>query len=150
MRVSSRLLPIVAAFAFLGCSGEKRPASEPAVPPVAGAPSLTPLTPCATCKVIEVTMQSTDKGNYFTPSDIKATKGDILRFKLVIGVHNVNFLPDSNPGKTGLPVAGALLQLPGQTADVLLSFGEGKFYFQCDPHAALGMKGHVTVGHSAP
>jgi len=26
-----------------------------------------------------------------------------------------------------------------------VSFAEGKYYFQCDPHAALGMKGHLKV-----
>ncbi|MBK7908115.1 MAG: hypothetical protein IPJ78_16335 [Gemmatimonadetes bacterium] len=29
--------------------------------------------------------------------------------------------------------------------DVPLTFGTGRFYFQCDPHAALGMVGHVEV-----
>jgi plastocyanin len=38
-----------------------------------------------------------------------------------------------------------MLQLPGQSIDIPLNFGKGKFYFQCDPHAALGMKGHVEV-----
>ena len=45
----------------------------------------------------------------------------------------------------GLPPASDMLQLPGQTYDVPLTFGEGTFYFQCDPHVALGMKGHVKV-----
>jgi plastocyanin len=60
-------------------------------------------------------------------------------------VHNVNFLADSNPGKTGLPPMSGLLQLPGQTHDIAVSFAEGTYYYQCDPHAALGMKGHVKV-----
>jgi plastocyanin len=38
-----------------------------------------------------------------------------------------------------------MLQLPGQTYDVLVNFPKGKYYFQCDPHAALGMKGHLEV-----
>lgn len=101
--------------------------------------------PAATGAVIEVTATTDDKGNYFAPNDITAKPGDVLRVTLVTGVHNIDFLPDSNPGKTGLPPVSAMLQLPGQTVDIPLTFGEGDFYFQCDPHALLGMKGHLHV-----
>lgn len=101
--------------------------------------------PAATGAVIEITATTDDKGNYFAPNDITAKPGDVLRVKLITGVHNVNFLPDSNPGKAGLPPVSAFLQLPGQTIDIPLTFGEGDFYFQCDPHALLGMKGHLHV-----
>lgn len=96
-------------------------------------------------KVIVVEATTDEKGNYFTPSEIEAHKGDVLRYTLRIGVHNVHFLPDSNPGKTGLPPASEMLQLPGQTVDIPVNFAAGKYYFQCDPHAALGMKGHLKV-----
>lgn len=99
----------------------------------------------ATGKVITVQVTTDEKGNYFSPAEIEAKKGDVLRFTLVTGVHNVHFLADSNAGKSGLPPASDMLQLPGQTYDVPLTFGEGTFYFQCDPHVALGMKGHVKV-----
>ncbi len=95
--------------------------------------------------VIVVEAATDEKGNYFKPNEIEAHKGDVLRFTLKIGVHNVHFLPDSNPGKTGLPPASELLQLPGQTIDIPVNFAAGKYYFQCDPHAALGMKGHLKV-----
>ena len=42
--------------------------------------------------------------------------------------------------------AGEMLQLPDQTYDVLISFANGTYYFQCDPHALLGMVGHIRVG----
>ena len=96
-------------------------------------------------KVIVINLITDEKGNYFSPAEIEAKKGDILRFTLQVGVHNVHFLADSNPGRSNLPPASDLLQLPGQTVDIPLTFGEGTFYFQCDPHAALGMKGHVKV-----
>jgi plastocyanin len=58
----------------------------------------------------------------------------------------VHFLPDSNTKVTGYPTAASdFLQLPGQTYDLLVSFGPGKYFFQCDPHAALGMIGHLNV-----
>ena len=96
-------------------------------------------------KVIVVEATTDEKGNYFTPNEIEAHKGDVLRFTLKVGVHNVHFLPDSNPGKTGLPPATEMLQLPGQTVDIAVNFASGRYYFQCDPHALLGMKGHVKV-----
>ncbi|MFI5311796.1 MAG: plastocyanin/azurin family copper-binding protein [Gemmatimonadales bacterium] len=141
-------LPALAGLAILtACGGEKKPAGEAAPSAAAPAAAGAPATPCATCKVITVTMTSNDKGNFFEPNDIVAKKGDVLRFTVTVGVHNVDFLPDSNTVKSGLPPASPLLQLPSQTYDIPLTFGEGKFYFQCDPHAALGMKGHVTVSN---
>ena len=84
-------------------------------------------------------------GNYFKPADFEVHQGDTIRFTLKSGVHNVHFLPDSNPGRTGLPAASDLLQIPGQTYDLPVTFAEGRYYYQCDPHAALGMKGHIKV-----
>ena len=98
-----------------------------------------------TGKVIVVTLTSDATGNSFMPSEIVASMGDTVRFTIGVGVHNVNFLPDSNPGKTGLPKASDMLQLPGQTYDVPVTFASGRYYFQCDPHVLLGMKGHLTV-----
>jgi plastocyanin len=127
----------------LACGGDKTPDTTPPPPPpvISGGP----ITPCATCKVITVKMTTTESGNYFEPKDFEAHEGDVLRFTLVTGVHNVNFLPDSNPGKQNLPPVTDMLQLPGQTKDILLNFGTGHFYFQCDPHALLGMIGRVEV-----
>ncbi|MEW5916753.1 MAG: plastocyanin/azurin family copper-binding protein, partial [Gemmatimonadota bacterium] len=72
-------------------------------------------------------------------------QGDVIRFTLVSGVHNANFLPDSNPGRQNLPAASPLLQVPGQTYDIAVNFPPGRYYFQCDPHALLGMIGRVQV-----
>lgn len=104
-----------------------------------------PAAPAATGRVIVVEAYSDANGNYFKPAEVVAKKGDIVRFTLKMGVHNVDFLPDSNSGKAGLPKASDMLQLPGQTFDVLVSWDAGKYYFQCDPHALLGMRGYVTV-----
>ena len=129
------------------CGGGEKPADNMAGMPMPSATATIngPIEPKAGGKVVGITMTSDDKGNYFTPANPEANPGDVLRFKLVLGVHNVNFLADSNAGKSGLPPASALLQLPGQTHDIAVSFAPGTYYFQCDPHAALGMKGHLTV-----
>ena len=106
--------------------------------------------------IIEVRLITDEQGNRFEPAQIEAEQGDIIRLVLVSGVHNLNFLPDSNPGKsglpapsnpgaTGLPPATDMLQLPGQTLDVPVTMKPGHYYFQCDPHALLGMVGHLEV-----
>jgi plastocyanin len=95
--------------------------------------------------VITVEMITDGTGNFFKPSEITAKRGDVVRFILTSGVHNVHFVADSNPGVPALPAASAMLQLPGQTYDLPVGFAKGKYYFQCDPHALLGMIGHLTV-----
>jgi len=94
---------------------------------------------------IKVELYSDATGNYFKPKEIEAKRGDVVRYTMVVGVHNVHFLPDSNTIKTGLPPASELLQLPGQTYDLFVTLPEGTYYFQCDPHSLLGMKGHLKV-----
>lgn len=137
---SKILWALLFSFAATACSADKREKPEAEggdddAPPAA-----------ATGKIIEVKMVTDDKGNYFEPAAIHAEAGDVLRFTLVSGVHNVNFLPDSNAAKQGLPAPSDLLQLPGQTLDVPVTFAEGSYYFQCDPHAVLGMMGRLHVG----
>ena len=98
-----------------------------------------------TGRTIVVEAYSDAQGNYFKPAEIEAHEGDIVRFTLKAGVHNIHFLADSNAGKAGLPPASDMLQLPDQTYDLPVTFAKGTYYFQCDPHAALGMKGHLKV-----
>ena len=140
------LVGLVAASVFaLACGGKENasPSAESAAAPAAatgGGPTATP-----TGKVVVVELNSDAEGNYFKPAKFEVHRGDIIRFTLKSGVHNVHFLPDSNPGKVNLPPASDLLQLPNQTLDIPVNLAAGKYYFQCDPHAALGMMGHVEV-----
>lgn len=130
---------------LVACSKGDQGASDTSA---AGAPSAAPIgevQPKAGGKVIVVEATTDEKGNYFTPNDIEVHQGDVLRLTLKLGVHNLHFLPDSNPGKKGLPPATEMVQLPGQTIDIPINFEPGHYYFQCDPHAALGMKGHLEV-----
>jgi plastocyanin len=147
--------PIIVAAAFLltACTAKEQPPSDSSQQPAATAPAASSsaafgenLTPDPGGKVIEVDMMTDEQGNNkFDPKEIEAHQGDVIRFTLKTGVHNVDFLADSNAIKTGLPGASALLQLPGQTADLKVTLAPGKYYFQCDPHAALGMKGKLEV-----
>lgn len=131
------------------CSGKEQSSADtaqPSPPPATAASFGENLTPDANGKVITVEMMTDDQGNNkFVPNEVEAHPGDVIRFTLKTGVHNVNFLADSNTVKTGLPGASALLQLPGQTTDYKVTLAPGKYYFQCDPHALLGMKGRLEV-----
>jgi len=124
-------------------AGDSSEAASTTSVPAPGAGS--PATPAPGRKIIVVELVSNEKGSFFEPNEIEAEKGDVIRFTLKVGVHNVHFLPDSNTVKTGLPPASEMLQLPGQTYDVPVTFEPGTYYFQCDPHVALGMKGHLKV-----
>ena len=101
--------------------------------------------PAATGRQITIEMHTDETGNYFKPAEVEAETGDVLRFVLVSGVHNVNFLPDSNPGMSGLPSVSTYAQMPGQAIEIPVTMGTGRYYFQCDPHALLGMVGYMTV-----
>lgn len=134
---------------MIGCSGKENASTADQSGSAAGtsAPASTAGGPTAkpTGKVVVVELNSDEKGNYFEPAKFEVHRGDVIRFTLKTGVHNVNFLPDSNPGKVNLPPATDMLQLPGQTLDMPVNLAPGMYYFQCDPHAATGMMGHLEV-----
>ena len=136
-----RLTTVVLALTLAACSGgPDASATESSPSATAAAPDVP-----STGTIITIEMITDGVGNYFKPATIEAKQGDVLRYVLTSGVHNVNFVADSNPGATNLPPMSAMLQLPGQTVDVPVTFGPGRYFFQCDPHALLGMVGHVTV-----
>jgi plastocyanin len=148
-----RLQVIACAGALLGlaCGGEQKAATEKAPPAAATAPSATafsasPLTPDPGGKVVTVELYSDAVGNYFKPAEVHAKPGDVIRYTLKVGVHNVHFVADSNAGRSNYPQSPSdMLQLPGQTLDLAVKMPPGSYYFQCDPHAALGMKGRLIV-----
>jgi plastocyanin len=141
VRMLTRAVAVCSAFVLAACGGEKKEGSDTTTADKGVATT----TAAATGDTIVVEMWTDGTGNYFKPNDIEAHPGDILRYTLKAGVHNVHFLPDSNTIKTGLPPASELLQLPDQTYDLVVSMQPGNYYFQCDPHAALGMKGKLEV-----
>ena len=142
---------LVAALTLTACGGQEQPAGD-STPQTAAAPAPAAtnmgenLTPDPGGKIIVVQMMTDDQGNNrYEPAEFEAHQGDVVRFTLKAGVHNANFLPDSNAVKTNLPPATPLLQLPGQTIDIKVTMPPGKYYFHCDPHALLGMKGKLEV-----
>ena len=120
--------------------------AAPSAAPSTAAATTGPQTPDPGHKVIVVEAMTDEQGNnVFKPAKFEAHRGDVIRFTLKAGVHNVHFLADSNPGKSGLPAASDMLQIPGQTYDLKVTLEPGKYYFQCDPHALLGMTGRLEV-----
>jgi plastocyanin len=141
MRAGPRWTLVLSLLALAAC-GEKdaAPATPSGDGPAATAPAVAP-----TGTVVEIKAITDDAGNRFEPSEVEVKPGDVLRVTLVSGVHNLSFPADKNPGASGLPAPSDMLQLPGQTLDLPIDFGPGKYVFQCDPHAALGMVGELEV-----
>lgn len=152
------------------CGGEKKAADTTAAAPAAATPAST--TPAAaapaagavaaapiTGKTIEVKMIGDASGYKFEPANITLKKGDGIKFTMVSGgPHNVAFLNvtdagtaaqlDANmPGADKLgPMSSHMLMQPNEA--YIVSFGNvaaGKYDFTCTPHAAMNMKGTVTV-----
>ena len=68
-----------------------------------GAASGATAAPKPTGNSVTIEMITDDSGNYFKPKSVTVKPGDVLKFVLVQGVHNVHFLPDSNAN--GQPAA---------------------------------------------
>jgi plastocyanin len=139
MRIRTGLAAVAAALLAIGC-GDGSNATNPANGGATAQAATVPLTG----NVIEVRMVS-GRGELFEPDVIEARRGDVIRFVLEAGVHNVSFPADRNPAGVALPAASPFLQLPGQTHDVTVDMPAGSYFFQCDPHVMLGMVGTLTV-----
>lgn len=142
------VLGLVAALAACGGGDSSEQTAEvsstPATPaaeaPAAAAPT--------TGTVIEVHMRTTSGGatGVYEPAEITAKPGDVIRFINDGGAaHNASFPPAENPSGVTLPPPGPLLVQAGATYDVPVTFPAGEYTFVCDPHAAMGMKGKLTV-----
>jgi len=127
---------------FAACAGEEAAAVQ--TPPAADE-KVTATESTPTGQVIEVKMITEGAVNHFVPAEVTAKKGDVIRFVLESGVHNVSFAADPNAAAAGLPSPSTFLQQPGEKYDVAVTFPAGKYAFQCEPHAVLGMVGTLTV-----
>ena len=134
----STLPTLLTLLTLLACGGGGESASS--TPAAGAAPEAK-----ATGKITTVLLTTDEKGSYFEPSTIEASTGDVVRFTLKSGVHNVSFPDSINSIKQGLPKSSDFLQIPGQEYDLTINMGPGTYQFHCDPHAALGMKGQLIV-----
>lgn len=151
-------LPVMGMLAFAAaCGGGDQAANDAAVPATDATVAAVPATPAADAsapapagqgQVHEVKMVTTMGGasGVFEPAEITVKKGDIVRF-ITDGAapHNAAFPASDNPSGATLPAATPYLAQAGQTADVQIGMEPGSYTYQCDPHAAMGMKGKITV-----
>ncbi len=130
------------------------PATTPAMTPAAGAVAAAP----ATGKTIEVKMIGDATGYKYVPADITVKQGDAVKFIMVSGgPHNVAFqgitdaaakaqLDANMSGAKMGELSSPMLMQPNE--GYTISFANvpaGKYDFICTPHAAMNMKGSVTV-----
>jgi plastocyanin len=128
-------------------------AAAPAAP-AAGAVAAAP----ATGQTHEVKMIGDATGYKFDPANITVKQGDAVKFVMVSGgPHNVTFqnvtdaaakaqLDANMPGQKMGELAGPMVMQPNEA--YVVSFAKvpaGKYDFICTPHAAMNMKGTITV-----
>lgn len=131
--------------------------------PAAGAPTTTPAAGAATAapvtgKTHEVKMLGDATGYRYDPANITVKQGDAIKFIMVSGgPHNVAFqnvtdatakaqLDANMPGQKMGELSGPFIMQPNEA--YVISFAKvpaGKYDFICTPHAAMNMKGSVTV-----
>lgn len=104
----------------------------------------------AGARVVVVEMLD-DSGEFrFEPSEIQVRRGDVVRFVQSGSMpHNVEFLRNTAPAGVDLGSrwVGSYLTARGETYEIEIDgrFEDGGYDFLCSPHAALGMKGRITV-----
>jgi plastocyanin len=130
--------------------------ATPAPTPGAAAGAVAPAP--ATGKTVEVKMIGDATGYRFEPANVTIKSGDAIKWVMVSGgPHNVTFqnitdptvaaqLDANMPGQKMGPLSGPMVMQPNEAYTV--SFAKippGKYDNICTPHAALNMKGTVTV-----
>jgi plastocyanin len=167
-------IALLAGAAVLGACGGEKPATDTAAANAAAATTPAATTPAASTPAAapagavaaapatgathEVKMIGDATGYKFEPANITIKSGDAIKYIMVSGgPHNVAFLNvtdptikaqlDANmPGTHMGELSGPMVMQPNEAYTI--SFAKipaGKYDFQCTPHAAMNMKGSVTV-----
>lgn len=111
-----------------------------------------------TGKTVEVKMIGDATGYKFDPANFTIKQGDAVKFIMVSGApHNVAFLNVTDPAvKTQLDanmpgqklgeLSGPMLMQPNEAYTISFAkIASGKYDYICTPHAAMNMKGIITV-----
>ena len=130
------------------------PAATTPAAPAAGAVAAAP----ATGKTHEVKMIGDATGYKFVPADITVKQGDAVKFVMVSGgPHNVAFqnvadaaakaqLDANMSGAKMAELSSPMLMQPNEAYTVsFANVPAGKYDFTYTPHAAMNMKGSITV-----
>jgi plastocyanin len=128
--------------------------TPPAAPATGGAVAAAPVTG----KTWEVKMIGDATGYKFDPANLTIKSGDGVKYIMTSGgPHNVTFqnvtdaaasaqLDANMPGAKMGPLSSPMVMQPNEA--YVVSFGKvppGKYDYICTPHAAMNMKGSITV-----
>jgi plastocyanin len=154
MRNAYFKLPVLGMIVLAAACGGDKAAETSDTPQGGAAPAITTDAPNTTATdapaqgtVHTVRMTTTQGGasGTFEPANITVKKGDLIKFVSEgNAAHNVSFPADQNAGKSNLPAPGQYMT-DGQTYELQVNLDPGTYNYQCDPHAAMGMKGVLTV-----
>jgi plastocyanin len=161
---------VAGAMAIVACSGGDKKtetttttndtAAAPATQTTAttattGAASSAAMAPI-TGKTVEVKMIGDGTTYKFDPANVTIKQGDGVKWVMVSGgPHNVAFIDTPAPAQSQLSanmpnqmkeLTSPMMMTPNETYTV--SFAKvppGTYNFHCEPHAAMGMKGSITV-----
>jgi plastocyanin len=165
-------IALLAGAALLGaCGGEKAPATDSAAAnaattnaatPDAATPAAAPAGAAAAAPITgtthEIKMYGDAKGYRFEPAELTVKAGDGVKYVMVDGgPHNVAFqnvtdaaakaqLDANMPGAKIGELSGPMLLQPNEAYTIsFANIPAGKYDFNCTPHAAMNMKGAITV-----
>lgn len=127
-------------------------ATPAAAAPAAGSAAAAPITGTTH----EVKMIGDAQGYRFEPANLTIKAGDGVKWTMVSGgPHNVHFDQPNSAGTAQLTAnmpnqAGAMISPmfmnPNESYTVsFANVAPGDYGYVCDPHAALGMRGKITV-----
>ena len=133
-------------------------AAPAAAAPAPAAPGGAATAAAITGTTHEVKMIGDATGYKFEPANLTVKQGDAVKFVMVSGgPHNVTFqnvtdaaakaqLDANMPGQKMGELAGPMVMQPNEA--YVVSFAKvpaGKYDYICTPHAAMNMKGTITV-----
>ena len=158
---------VAGAMAIVACAGGEKKTETTTTTDTTAAAATTTSTTTATAgsttamapitgKTIEVKMIGDGTTYKFDPAEIEVKQGDGVKFIMVSGgPHNVAFIDTPAAAQAQLS-ANMPQQMKELTSPMMMtanetytvSFGNvpaGTYNFHCEPHAAMGMKGAITV-----
>lgn len=124
-------------------------------PAATGATSSAAMAPI-TGKTVEIKMIGDGTTYKFEPANVTIKQGDGVKFVMTTGgPHNIAFVDVPAAAKTQLSanmpnqmkdLTSPMMMTPNETYTVsFANVPAGTYTFHCEPHAAMGMKGTVTV-----
>ena len=153
-----------AALMLGACGGDKAATTDTAMAPAADSTAMAPAAPAAgamapiTGTTHEVKMIGDGAGYRFEPANLTIAAGDGVKFVMISGgPHNVAFDPAVVPAAAKAQLSANMPEQAGElSGKMMLNADEsytmsfagipaGDYAYNCTPHAAMNMKGVITV-----